>query len=160
MPEEAAEAPQGEQTAAAPGLVDPYRSYNFKLEVGAAEAHFTECSGMGIKVDAIEYREAGNNQVVRKIPGQVHYSEITLRYGLTDSRQLWDWLMTAAKGKVERRNVSIIMLGPDGADPSPGLQWNLSQAWPSEWRGAKLDAMGREAAIESLTLVFDTLERA
>ena len=162
MPEEAQEA-QADQDAqqAAPGVVDPYRSYNFKLDAqGVTEAHFTECSGMGIKVDAIEYREAGNNQVVRKLPGQVHYGEITLRYGLTDSKQLWDWLMASAKGKVERRNVSIIMLGADGADTTPGLQWNLTQAWPSEWRGAKLDALGREAAIETLTLVYDTLERA
>ncbi len=111
-------------------------------------------------MDAIEYREAGNNQVVRKLPGQVHYGEITFRYGLTDSKELWDWLMASAKGKVERRNVSIIMLGPDGADTSPGLQWNLIQAWPCEWRGAKLDALGREAAIESLTLAYDTLDRA
>jgi hypothetical protein len=28
-----------------------------------------------------------------------------------------------------------------------------------EWRGALLDALGREAAIESVTLVFETLER-
>jgi phage tail-like protein len=142
-------------------LVDPYRNYNFKLDAqGVTEAHFTDCSGMGIKVDTIDYREAGNNQVVRKLPGRVHYSEITLRFGLTDSKQLWEWLMASAKGKVERRNVSIIMLGADGADPAPGLQWNLSQAWPCEWRGAKLDALGREAAIETLTLVYDTLERA
>ncbi len=145
----------------APGIVDPYRSYSFKLNIqGVTEAHFTECAGMGIKIDVVEYREAGNNQVVRKLPGRVHYGEITLRYGLTDSRQLWDWLMTSVKGKVERRNVSIIMLGADGADTSPGLQWNLTQAWPCEWRGAKLDALGHEAAIETLTLAYDTLERA
>jgi phage tail-like protein len=158
MPEAAAETQSDPQ---APGIVDPYRSYNFKLSAqGVTEAHFTECSGMGIKVDTIEYREAGNHQVVRKLPGQVHYGEITLRYGLTDSTQLWDWLMASTKGKVERRNVSIIMLGPDGADTASGLQWNLMQAWPCEWRGAKLDALGREAAIETLTLAYDTLDRA
>jgi phage tail-like protein len=162
MPEEAQESQpdQGSTQGQAPGVVDPYRSYNFKLDIkGVTEAHFTECSGMGIKIEAIEYREAGNNQVVRKIPGPVRYGEITLRYGLTDSKQLWDWLMTAAKGKVERRNVSIIMLDSDGNDPAPGLQWNLFEAWPSEWRGARLDTLGREAAIETLTLVYDTLDR-
>ena len=52
------------------------------------------------------------------------------------------------------------MLGADDTDTAPGLQWNLAQAWPCEWRGAELDALGREAAIESLTLAYDTLERA
>ena len=37
------------------------------------------------------------------------------------------------------------------------LRWDLINAWPSEWRGAPLDALGREVAIESLTLVFETL---
>ncbi len=155
----AEEAPDA-QPSQAPGAADPYRNYNFKLDMqGVTEAHFTECSGMGIRVDAIDYREGGNNQVVRRLPGQVHYSEITLRYGLTDSKQLWDWLMTVIKGQVDRRNVSIIMLGADGNDTTPGLQWDLERAWPADWRGAKLDALGREAAIESLTLVFESMAR-
>jgi hypothetical protein len=32
-------------------------------------------------------------------------------------------------------------------------------AWPSEWQGAALNTTDRSAAIESLTLVFDRLER-
>ena len=49
--------------------VDPYRAYNFKLDItGVTEAHFTACSGLGIDVKYIKYREAGNNQVVRHIP--------------------------------------------------------------------------------------------
>ena len=40
----------------------------------------------------IAYREAGNNQAVRRIPGRVEYSDVVLRYGLTDSLDLWNWL--------------------------------------------------------------------
>jgi phage tail-like protein len=138
--------------------VDPYRAYNFKLEIqGVTEGHFTECGGIGIRVDAVRYREGGLSQVVHRLPGQVDYADITLRYGLTSSTELWDWFMTAVQGKVERRNVSIVMLGSDGV--TEALRWNLIDAWPSEWRGAPLDALGREVAIESLTLVFETLQR-
>jgi phage tail-like protein len=138
--------------------VDPYRAYNFKLEIqGITEGHFTECSGLDIRVAAIDYREGGNSQIVHRLPGRVEYGDIVLRYGLTESRDLWDWFMTAVKGSVERRNVSIIMLDPDGS--TEALRWNLVNAWPSHWRGAILDAMTQEAAIESITLVFDTLER-
>lgn len=162
MPAQTSEGPTAQNTQTqGSGVVDPYRNYNFKLDInGVTEAHFTECSGLGIKVDVIEYREAGNRQAVRKLPGQVRYGEITLCYGLTDSKQLWDWLMKAATGSVDRRNVSIIMLGPDGNDTTPGLQWNLVQAWPSEWRGAKLASLGQEVAIETLTLVYESLSRA
>jgi phage tail-like protein len=138
---------------------DPYRSYNFKLDIaGVTEGHFTEVSGLGVRVTPIEYREGGNNQVVRHIPGPVDYAAVTLRFGLTSSRELWDWLMLAVQGKVERKNVSIIMLDSSGNNET--ARWNLNDAWPSEWRGAPLDAMSKEIAIESLTLVFDTLERA
>ncbi len=138
---------------------DPYRAYTFKLEIqGVTEGHFTQCSGMSVRVPSIPYREAGAGQIVHRLPGPIEYGEITLRYGLTTSTQLWQWFQTAVKGQVERRNVSIVMLGDDGA--TPVLQWNLINAWPTEWRGALLDALGHEAAIESITLVFETLDRA
>ena len=139
--------------------IDPYRAYNFKLDIsGLTEGPFTECSGLGVKVTPIKYREGGNNQVVRHIPGPVEYASVTLSYGLTSSRELWDWMLTAVQGRVERKNVSILMLDSEGSNEV--MRWNLNDAWPSEWRGAPLDAMSREIAIESLTLVFDTLERA
>jgi phage tail-like protein len=149
--------PQAEP-AAAVLPVDPNRNYNFKLEIqGVTEGHFTACSGLGVRVKPIRYREGGIGQVVRAIPGSVDFSDVTLKYGLTKSRDLWDWLMKTVAGQVERRNVSIIVLEPNGADE--GLRWNLLRAWPSEWRGAPLDAIGNHIAIEELTLAFDTLER-
>lgn|SRR5579863_10517944 len=138
---------------------DPYRDYNFKLEImGVTEGHFTECSGMGAKVQALSYREGGLSQVVHRLPGRVEYSDITLRYGLTTSKELWDWFMTAVQGNVQRKNVSIVLLDTSGVQEV--IRWNLINAWVAEWRGARLDALGHEVAIESVTLVFDTLERA
>ena len=138
---------------------DPYRVYNFKLEIGGvAEGHFTECEGLGIDVEAIKYREAGNSQLVRRLPGRVEYADVTLRYGLTTSTELWDWFHTAVTGTVRRENPSIVMLDPDGT--TEVMRWNLINAWPAKWRGARLDAMSNEVAIESLTLVFDAMERA
>jgi phage tail-like protein len=138
---------------------DPYRGYNFKLEIqGVTEAHFTECSGLGVRVNTIQYREAGGGQVVRRLPGPVEYADVTLRYGLTQSAELWEWMMSAVQGRVERKNISIVMLSDDGV--TPVLQWDLFEAWLSEWHGAMLDAMGREAAIETMTLVYERMERA
>jgi phage tail-like protein len=142
-----------------PNNVDPYRAYNFKLLIeGVTEAHFTMCTGLGVKVEAIKYREAGNDQVVRRIPGRVEYADVTLSYGLTNSRDLWEWFLTAVNGSVERKNISILMLDSDGV--AEMMRWNLVDAWPMEWRGVPLDAMSQEIAIESLTLVFESMERA
>jgi len=137
---------------------DPLGNYNFRIQMGGVEAgHFTECSGLSIDVESIAYREGGLNQIVRRLPGRVEYGDVELRYGLTSSTDLWNWMQTVVQGKTERKDVSIIMLDTDGA--SETIRWNLSGAWPRNWRGAPMDAMGREMAIESLTLVFDTLSR-
>lgn len=159
MPEAAERAPATPAAGAQPGVFnDPYRSYNFKLVIqGVTEGHFTECTDMGITVEAIKYREGGTSQVVHRLPGPVDYGDITLRYGLTASTEIWQWLMSAVQGKVERKNVSIIMLEADGV--TEAFRWDLVNAWPSAWRGVPLNAMGREAAIEEVTLVFETLDR-
>ncbi|MFC3831615.1 MULTISPECIES: phage tail protein [Deinococcus] len=142
-----------------PENLDPYRSYNFKIVIqGVVEGHFTQCSGLGVRVGVIRYREGGNGQVARALPGRVEYADVELKYGLTKSRELWDWLMTAVQGEVVRKNVSILMLDAQGTQEV--MRWNLVNAWPSQWRGAVLDAMSQEAALEHLTLVYDTLERA
>jgi phage tail-like protein len=140
------------------GATDPFRNFNFLLDInGVSQGHFTECSGMTVKVEAIQYREGGNGQIVRQIPGQVQYGPVTLRYGLTSSTELWEWLMTAVQGRVVRKNVSIIMVDADGS--TTAMHWILENAWPSEWRGAPLNALGHEMAIESLTLHYETLRR-
>ena len=152
-----------EPATQAPGQLgrpkDPYRGYNFKLEIqGVTEGHFAECSGLDIRVHAIAYREGGDPQVVRRLPGPVEYGDITLRYGLTDSRELWDWFATSVAGRVDRRAVSVVMLDSDGVQPV--VRWNLFDAWLSEWRGASLNALDKGTAIESMTLVYERLERA
>jgi phage tail-like protein len=150
---------QGPAAAQPAARVDPYRGYNFKLEVGNdVQGHFTYCSGVGIDIDVIRYREGGERQIVRVLAGQKTYSEVVFKYGVTDSRDLFDWFMKAVnEGSPEPRNVSIVLLANDGVTEK--MRWNLGAAWPSSWRGAALDALGREIAIESLTLVFETLER-
>ena len=140
-------------------VVDPSRAYNFKLEIqGVTTGHFTECTGLGVRVGGIKYREGGVSQDVHRLPGPVEYADVTLKYGVTSSSDLWEWFRKSINGKVERRNVSIIMLQPDGA--SEAQRWNLMSAWPSKWNGPPLDALSQEAAIESLTLVFEGLQRA
>src|SRR5262245_14634420 len=137
---------------------DPYRAYNFKLEIqGVTEGHFTECSGLGVKVDVISYREGGNSQIIHRLPGQVSYADITLHYGLPASTDLWTWFTKSVQGVVERRNISIVLMDNDGK--TEVARWNLFDAWVSEWRGALLNASSHEVAIETMTIVFERLER-
>jgi phage tail-like protein len=134
------------------------RAYNFLFELqGVRAGYFTEISGLSVRVDVIEVREGGDPAHVRTLPGLVRYPRITLSWGVTRSSEMWDWLMTAINGRVEKKNAAIISVGPDGREEV--LRYNLTNVWPCEWTGAKLDAMGSEAAIEQMTIVAETLER-
>lgn len=158
-----AQQPPGTPTAAAAGAqpgvrVDPFRGYNFKLEIqGVTEGHFTDCTDMCVEVGVLAYREGGTSAITRKLPGQVEYADVTLSYGVTVSQQLWEWLMSAVQGTVQRKNVSVVLLDPDGV--TEVLRWDLIDAWPCRWRGAPLDALSRQIAIESLTLAVETVQR-
>lgn len=137
---------------------DIYRAYNFILDLGEGPVgYFTEVSGLSIDVEAIDYREGGGAPAVRKLAGRVIYGDVTLKWGLTDSRELWDWLMTAVNGDVSRRHLSIILVEPGGRELT---RWNLTDAWPTSWRGAHLDAMKTEAAIETIKFACEGIERA
>ncbi|MEH0846026.1 phage tail protein [Micromonospora sp. CPCC 205711] len=136
--------------------VDPYRAYNFKLLInGITNGHFTEVSGLEMNIARLPYREAGNDRI-RAVPGQVDYSPVTLHFGLTPSRELWDWVHTAVKGTVSRRNVSVVLL--DAAGTTEVLRWNLINAWPMRWQGAHLHTLSQEIAIVALTLAYEGLE--
>ncbi|WP_347329656.1 phage tail protein [Marinimicrobium locisalis] len=152
MPEE-----QNAQGAAGQ-WTDPYTAIHFAIDVnGVTEGRFVECSPIEVDVEPIKYREGGAKQLVHSLPGQVKYADVTLRYGMTKSGQLWDWMQKSIKGTVDRRNVSIIMYGHDGA--TEVVRWNLRNCWPRRWRGAALDALGNQVAVETLVLVFEEFER-
>ncbi len=157
-PPQAAPAPAPGQ-AAGTTIIDPFRAYQWKmLLLGGIVGHFTECTGLGATVEAIRYREAGNAQVEHRVPGHVRYQDVTLRYGLTSSHELFDWFMTSVNGNPARQEVSILLL--DSAGTSEVMRWNLIGAWVSSWRGAVLDALSQEVAIESVTIVYEYFQRA
>jgi phage tail-like protein len=150
--------PEGDPGAMPGVLEDPFRAYNFKLLIdGVNEGHFIQCSGMKASLEVIHYREAGGGAVVRKLAGPLRLGEVTLRYGLTRSPELWNWFQGSMSGTPQRKNVSILMMGMDGV--TEVLRWNLLEAWPFEWHGAPLDALGQMVAIESLVLTFESFNR-
>src|SRR4051794_33490983 len=88
----------------------PYGNFNFLVEIdGVTIAGFAECSGLSSTVDVIEYREGGDPRV-RKLPGLHKLGDITLRRGVTQSRELQDWHSSVVDGKADRRNGSIVLL--------------------------------------------------
>lgn len=138
--------------------VDPYRNFSFLVEIdGITQAGFSDASGFGASTDPIEYREGGETKTVRKLPGLTKYTNITLKWGLTDSRELYDWYRDVVNGKIERKSGSIILLDLEGNE---AVRWNFFEAWPTKWDGPDFTAKGNDVAIETLELAHERVERA
>lgn len=139
--------------------LDPHRNFKFNIEIdGITQAAFTDCSGFGATIDPIEYREGGEPSYVRKLPGQVKYTNIVLKWGIAKDRSLEDWFAQLAKGDVQRKNGSIVLLDIAGA--TEAARWNFYDAWPTKYDPPDLSAKANEVAIETLELAVERLERA
>ena len=104
----------------------------------------------------IEYREGADVTSTRKLPGLITYPNVTLKRGITTSRELFDWWTTAVKGNVQRRNVVIVLLDDERKEV---LRWILHEAWVATYESGDLSAEGNDVAIESIELAHEGLER-
>lgn len=138
-------------------LVDPFGNYSFLVEIdGIERAAFQECSGFDSTVDVIEHREGGENTTPRKLPGMTKYSNLSLKWGLTNGRELYDWHRRIVEGDIERKNGSIVLLDRKGEEAA---RWNFVRAWPTKWDGPDLNAEGTDVAVETLELAHEGVIR-
>jgi phage tail-like protein len=137
---------------------DPFRSFNFLLEIGGiARAGFRECSGLESSQDPIDYREGNEGLTARKLPGLNKYANLTLKRGMTDDSDLWNWRKSAMDGTVVRQSGSVVLLDEKGEEK---VRWNFREGWPMKWTGPSFNATGNEVAIETLEIVHEGLTKA
>lgn len=137
--------------------IDPYAGYSFRVEIdGITRAGFRNCSGLDASQEAGTYREGTDRGLtMRKLPGLITYSDITLSRGISSDSELWQWRQTVMSGDVDRRNLSIVLMNDKGED---AIRWNVRNCWPTKWTGPTLDATSDEVAIEELELTHEGFE--
>jgi phage tail-like protein len=139
---------------------DPYGNYNFLVEIdGIIRAAFHEASGFDSAIDVTEHREGGENITMHKLPAMVKYSNISLKWGVADDHDLYDWHRQWVTGDpaAARKSGSVILLDRQGQER---VRWNFKDAWPAKWVGPTFNAEGNDVAIETLELAHEGLERA
>jgi phage tail-like protein len=135
---------------------DPYASFNFLVEIDdMTVAGFSECSGLTTETDIIEYRNGDQLNHVSKLPGLKKVTNISLKRGYTDNKELWDWRKLVMDGKTERKGGAIVLLNEAR---EPVLRWNFTEGWPSKWEGPSFNAKNNEVAIEALEIACETIE--
>lgn len=135
---------------------DPYSAFNFVVEIeGVTVAGFSECSGLTTETDPIEYRNGSEDITVRKLPGLKKFTNISLKRGFTDSKELWEWRKKVMDGQTERRSGSIVLQNESRED---ALRWNFREGWPTKLEGPSFNAKNNEVAIETLEIAIEDLQ--
>lgn len=138
---------------------DPYRSFRYRIEIdGIQQAGFNECTFGDTTTEPVEYREGTDVPHPRKLSGQTKYGNITLKWGITDSMELYDWYRSVIDtGALDKRqNIAIILVDEAGDDKA---RWDLAEAWPTKYDPTDFNAANNDVAIETLEIVTESYRR-
>jgi phage tail-like protein len=142
----------------------PYGAFNFLVNLNGPIGEdqplggFSDVSGLGTEITIAEYRN-GNERVnhVRKVPGIHKVSDVTLKRGIVNSSDLWNWISdTRTTGFAAKRTVVITLRDEAG---NPVQKWTLGNVVPMKYTGPTLAAKGGgDVAMEELVLSSESLE--
>ena len=141
---------------------EPRPASHFRLDLGGHEGvgMFRECAGLDSETSVIEQHSVDDNgrPLIRKVPGAVKWSNITLKRGVDESLDIWKW------------REQVINSGPDSARVDGNIAlidysgstiatWKFEQGWPIKYTGATLNASGNEVAVEEIQICHEGLQR-
>ncbi|BEP13947.1 phage tail protein [Acidothermaceae bacterium B102] len=143
-------------------MPDLVTTFSFVLEVDSVElATFRKCSGIESETEIIEFKEATKDggMIIRKVPGAMKWSDITLERRVDGSSALWDWRKQVIGGDIDggRRHGSIVI---KDSKQNEVARWNFENGWPSKYSGAELDAGANDVAAEKLVITHEGLVRS
>ena len=118
----------------------PYSSFSYVVRI--AEAN--------------EPREVlGGFSEVTGLKASHKVGDVTLKRGVVNSSNLWNWLNDARKnGDQARRTVVIVLRNEAG---NPVQSWKLQNVVPKKYTGPKLGGKSGDVAMEELVLSAETI---
>ena len=140
---------------------DPLVGFHYAIEVqGVVTGYFTECSGIGSENEVIEHKivDEKGRETIQKLPGRLKWQDVTLKRGITDNMDIWDWRDEVVQGKVDdaRRNGSVVMFNQSLQEVA---RWNFENAWPSKVSGPSMKSDSNEFGVEELVITHEGLYR-
>jgi phage tail-like protein len=138
----------------------PYANNRFKVEInGITQANFLEVIIPEVANEVIEHREGTQptNSAVKQA-GLVTCGNLILTWGMNGSMELYNWRKLVEQGKLSqaKRSIAVTVMDEEGNDV---VRFTFSNAWPSKYKAPDLNAMGNGIAIETLEIVFDSMQR-
>jgi phage tail-like protein len=127
---------------------DPYAGFRFRVEIlGLQVGGFSEIAGIEREVQVEDFREGGVNDYTHKLATVTKYPNLTLRRGIADAAELWQWHQDVVNGTIARRQINVVLIDETGADC---WRWVFEKAYPVKWSGGQFNAATNAVLVESV----------
>jgi len=130
------------------------KASGFQVEItGAAGATSTDgswkvCRGGGLRFNENAGTTAGHDKYMQHSLGQKEWDDIVLIGPVTKSRKdMLKWYLDTVGGEDHRRNVSIIIMGPDGKESH---RYNYIDCFLTMYKLTDLDAESEKECDEEI----------
>jgi phage tail-like protein len=136
---------------------DPYSGFQFRVEIlGIQVGGFTQVSGLDREVQLEDFREGGLNDYTHKLVTVTKYQNLSLKRGICDATELWQWHQDVINGKIERRQVNVVLTDSLGKEK---WRWIFEKAYPVKWSGTELNATSSAVFVESVEFAHNGIKR-
>ena len=156
------------QNQSSPRTARPFTTFNFRVRITVegqelCAAAFSECDGLEMTMEPKTHREGGNNVTQYQLIGPVSYGQLTLKRGMTETFDLWNWFnrVTAPEGYSYRTDVYVDVLPSTvrgDEDARPDVVFHLQDCLPIKLRAPTLSAGEGGVAIEELQVAYERME--
>jgi phage tail-like protein len=143
-------------------VIAPFTSFNFSVEIIRAgqsdqmvSAAFSECDGLEMTMDVKTIREGGANGRQIRLTGAFNFGQLTLKRGMTENFDLWDWVTETLHNPSLRADAEVVVLAADGQ--TKRASFLLSRCLPVKLKAPPLNAKDGTIAIEELQLAYESL---
>lgn len=147
----------------------PFTAFNFEIQINVdgvtdkdsiCHAAFSECDGLEMTMEPKTLLEGGNNTRQFHLIGPVTYSTLTLKRGMTNNFDLWDWfdaVIQSTKGRRLRADADVVVKAADRKTIQ--LKFRLTGCLPIKLKAPALNANDTGIAIEEMQINYETMTR-
>lgn len=150
-------------SASAEAVARPFAAFNFAVEIRVPElfphvcsAAFSECDGLEMTIEAKTIKEGGNNGRLFRVPGVAGYGQLTLKRGMTETFDIWEWAAATVEDPQLRGDGEVVIFAIDGSTEQ--ARFILQRCLPVKVKAPALNAKDGIVAIEELQLAYESLK--
>ncbi len=128
---------------------DPVGAMSFIVDApGLNIGRFSECNGLAIEYQVLEYQEGGQNAFTHKLRGPLKHRNLVLKRGITSDDGLLQWFQLTQQLD-KRPSITVTLMGPGNQRIR---SWVFERAFPVRWTGPVLNAGAGSLASEELEI--------